>query len=210
MIQLAEQNNPTATFKVLDALKIHELNDLFDAIIVGFCLPYFAPMDAEHFIKNAYSALNKKVFYIFPLLEGNPQLWLPNSSSGDRTYFYYYHLNDLEKLLSSNQFKLLKTFHVEYEKSNNEKEIHTVLIAEKHKKVLLIIPLAFIEPMNNTIHFTVIEKDSKRVVNTYFGEYRNLMTLLKDQFYPDDFGECGGTGKCGTCVIRIKGLTGSS
>ncbi|MBP9213698.1 MAG: 2Fe-2S iron-sulfur cluster binding domain-containing protein [Chitinophagaceae bacterium] len=64
--------------------------------------------------------------------------------------------------------------------------------------------------MNNTIHFTVIEKDSKRVVNTYFGEYRNLMTLLKDQFYPDDFGECGGTGKCGTCVIRIKGLTGSS
>jgi hypothetical protein len=39
MIQLAEQNNPTATFKVLDALKIHELNDLFDAIIVGFCCP---------------------------------------------------------------------------------------------------------------------------------------------------------------------------
>ena len=27
MIQLAEQNNPTATFKVLDALKINELNE---------------------------------------------------------------------------------------------------------------------------------------------------------------------------------------
>ena len=65
MIQLAEQNNPTATFKVLDALKINELNDLFDAIIVGFCLPYFAPIDAENFIKNAYAALNKKgVLYL--------------------------------------------------------------------------------------------------------------------------------------------------
>ncbi|MBP9213697.1 MAG: class I SAM-dependent methyltransferase [Chitinophagaceae bacterium] len=132
MIQLAEQNNPTATFKVLDALKIHELNDLFDAIIVGFCLPYFAPMDAEHFIKNAYSALNKKGVLYLSFVEGNPiNSGYQTASSGDRTYFYYYHLNDLEKLLSSNQFKLLKTFHVEYEKSNNEKEIHTVLIAEK-------------------------------------------------------------------------------
>jgi 2Fe-2S ferredoxin len=63
--------------------------------------------------------------------------------------------------------------------------------------------------MNNTILFTVIEKDSKRVVNTYFGEYRNLMTLLKDQFYPDDFGECGGTGIRNLCYSN-KGLTGSS
>jgi hypothetical protein len=88
-------------------------------------------MDAEHFIKNAYSALNKKVFYIFPLLKEILNSGYQTASSGDRTYFYYYHLNDLEKLLSSNQFKLLKTFHVEYEKSNNEKEIHTILIAEK-------------------------------------------------------------------------------
>ncbi len=132
MIQLAEQNNPTATFKVLDALKINELNDLFDAIIVGFCLPYFAPIDAENFIKNAYAALNKKGVLYLSFVEGNPtDSGYQTGSSGDSTYFYYYHLNDLEKLLSSNQFKILKTFQVEYEKSNNEKEIHTILIAEK-------------------------------------------------------------------------------
>ena len=48
------------------------------------------------------------------------------------------------------------------------------------------------------------------MVETYNGEYRNLMCLLRDQVSLDDFGECGGMGRCATCVIRIKGLTGNS
>ena len=29
------------------------------------------------------------------------------------------------------------------------------------------------------------------------------MTLLYDKFYVEDFGECKGTGRCGTCHIHI-------
>lgn len=36
------------------------------------------------------------------------------------------------------------------------------------------------------------------------------MCLLLDQLYLDEFGVCGGMGRCGTCVIRIEGLTGAS
>jgi 2Fe-2S ferredoxin len=64
--------------------------------------------------------------------------------------------------------------------------------------------------MTNKIHFTVIENNIKHSIETYHGEYRNLMYLLKDKLLLDEFGECGGIGRCGTCVIRAEGITGSS
>ena len=41
-------------------------------------------------------------------------------------------------------------------------------------------------------------------------EYRNLMSLLKDKLCPEDFGQCGGMGRCGTCLIKLSGVSGSS
>ena len=64
--------------------------------------------------------------------------------------------------------------------------------------------------MDSKIHFTLIDNNKKHQIETYHGEYRNLMYLLKDKLSDEDFGECGGTGRCGTCVIRAKGITGSS
>ena|SRR5436190_10369537 len=50
---------------------------------------------------------------------------------------------------------------------------------------------------------------------TYFlesneNEYRNLMSLLKDKICPEDFGQCGGIGRCGTCLIKLSGVSGDS
>lgn len=64
--------------------------------------------------------------------------------------------------------------------------------------------------MKNNIKFSVIINNSKQAVDTYVGEYRNLMCLLRDKVSLDEFGECGGMGRCATCVIRINGLTGNS
>jgi 2Fe-2S ferredoxin len=32
------------------------------------------------------------------------------------------------------------------------------------------------------------------------------MALLNDKIYLEDFGECKGMGRCGTCIIKIEGL----
>ncbi|HNE50289.1 MAG: 2Fe-2S iron-sulfur cluster-binding protein [Chitinophagales bacterium] len=61
-----------------------------------------------------------------------------------------------------------------------------------------------------SIHFTVLVYGSTYSLQTYEGEYRNLMVLLKDKLFVDYFGECGGLGRCGTCVIKIKGLSGAA
>ena len=53
------------------------------------------------------------------------------------------------------------------------------------------------------IQFTIINEEEVCVVETYTGEYKNLMSLITDKIYVDNFGECRGMGRCGTCVIEI-------
>ena len=64
--------------------------------------------------------------------------------------------------------------------------------------------------MNHIIHFTLLENNKQIPIQTDHGEYRNLMYLMKDKLLLDEFGECGGIGRCGTCVIRAVGITGIS
>lgn len=56
---------------------------------------------------------------------------------------------------------------------------------------------------NCDIKFTVSDNDTVHVIETYSGEYRNLMSLIADKIYPEDFGECKGMGRCGSCLIEI-------
>ena len=60
------------------------------------------------------------------------------------------------------------------------------------------------------IRFTVIENDSEQIISTHHGDYANLMFLLKDELQLDSFGECGGVGRCATCLVTIKGISGAS
>lgn len=64
--------------------------------------------------------------------------------------------------------------------------------------------------MKNKIQFTVFEDNTEFQIETFNGEYRNLMALLNDKIYLDSFGECGGVGRCATCTINIIGISGNS
>jgi ferredoxin, 2Fe-2S len=53
------------------------------------------------------------------------------------------------------------------------------------------------------IVFTVIFNNKKYKIQTYQGEYRNLMQLISDKIFIEDFGDCKGMGRCGTCMVII-------
>lgn len=57
------------------------------------------------------------------------------------------------------------------------------------------------------IQFTAYSESEKYELQTYEGEYRNLMVLLCDKMYIENFGECKGMGRCGTCAVKIEGLS---
>lgn len=54
------------------------------------------------------------------------------------------------------------------------------------------------------IHFTILYGGDVYPVSCRRGSYRSLMVFLRDQFFPDAFGECGGMGRCGTCIVALR------
>ena len=56
------------------------------------------------------------------------------------------------------------------------------------------------------IIFNLVYLDETITVATYEGEFRNLMVLINEKIYVEDFGECKGIGRCGTCLIEVEGL----
>jgi 2-polyprenyl-3-methyl-5-hydroxy-6-metoxy-1,4-benzoquinol methylase len=132
MIELAKKNNPTATFSLLDIRNIDDIKTKFDAVVCGFCLPYLSNIDSYKLIKDCYSLLNDNGLIYLSFVEGDySKSQFQVGSSGYRSYFYYYNLNDLTKLLAENNFKECKEFKVTYKKTENHIDIHTILIAKK-------------------------------------------------------------------------------
>lgn len=57
-------------------------------------------------------------------------------------------------------------------------------------------------PAENIV-ITVVSDGEEHELHTFPGEYRNLMVLIYDKIYIEDFGDCRGMGRCGTCLIEV-------
>lgn len=132
MIALARKNNPEATFTVMDARKIGELDTKFDAIIAGFCIPYFSPTECEQFVVNAKHLLNEHGLIYISFVEGtSSQSGLKTNKNGNSVYFNYHELETLKGLLRANGFKDEHIWKVDFKRPENEIEVHTILTARK-------------------------------------------------------------------------------
>ena len=62
----------------------------------------------------------------------------------------------------------------------------------------------------NKIAITIINTGEEYTVKTHLHEFRNLMALLNNSIYLENFGECGGQGRCATCMVKVAGLRGDA
>ncbi len=132
MIALAKNNNPSANFAIMDCRQIDKIETKFDGIICGFCLPYLSHADSQKFIADCYDLLNENGFIYISFVEGDPNKSdYQVGSSGDKSFFYFYDLNDLKNELAYNNFDDFKIFKVSYHKSETQIETHTILTARK-------------------------------------------------------------------------------
>ncbi len=132
MIELAIKNNPTASFAIMDSRQIDDIKTKFDGIICGFCLPYISQTDSIKLITDCYKLMNENGLIYLSFVEGDPNKSdFQVGSSGDRSYFYFHNLDDLKTQFVESKFDELKTFKVEYKKSETEIDIHTILTARK-------------------------------------------------------------------------------
>ena len=132
MIQLAQKNNPTATFKVMDARAINTLATEFDAIIAGFCLPYLSKEESTKWIKDCSDLLPENGILYFSAIEGDySQSGYETSSDGQHKMYIYYHQEDyLMESLEENNFELLHLNRKSYPKPNQLTATHIIFIAK--------------------------------------------------------------------------------
>ncbi len=132
MIDLAQKNNPTAQFQIMDIRSIRDLNKTYQAIIAGFCIPYLAMKEVQQFMDHCAKLLvNKGILYL-SFVEGNyGKSKFQTGSTGDRIFFHYYETDYLLKLLNDQKFHLMERLELPYQKSASEIETHIILIAKK-------------------------------------------------------------------------------
>ncbi len=132
MVELAKKNNPSAEFTVMDSREIDRLDQKFDGIICGFCLPYLSTLDAVKLIADFENLLTNGGLVYLSFVEGEPhQSGYKTGSSGDRAYFYYHHLEEIKRLLIANNLVEIALFLKKYPKNDGTEEVHTIIIAQK-------------------------------------------------------------------------------
>lgn len=132
MIALAEKNNPTATFKVMDSRHISALTSQYDAMVCGFCLPYLSSSDTQQLIHNMGELVRKGGMVYISFVEGAPESSeYQTGSSGDQVFFYYHELEFVTRQLANRGFGEINSCKINYKKNDTETQQHTILTAIK-------------------------------------------------------------------------------
>lgn len=136
MIRLAEYNNPSAGFRVMDCRKIDTLQQEFDAIICGFCMPYLSKDECIKLIKDCSLLLKNDGILYFSTIENDyEKSTFETSSDGQHTMFVYYHEEGyLQKALREIYFELVELTRKNFPKADGTTSSHMIFIARKITK----------------------------------------------------------------------------
>jgi cyclopropane fatty-acyl-phospholipid synthase-like methyltransferase len=139
MTELAKKNNPAAVVKVLDARQLGSLSQKFDAMVMGFCLPYLMKEDVEGLFEHAYSLLNDGGMIYLSTIEGeySASALQTSSSTGRSAYTYYYNEDLLKTLYSSDRFEAVYTGRVRLSLPNAPDNTDLIIILRKKPKTTL-------------------------------------------------------------------------
>lgn len=109
MLDLARNNNPTAKFQQMDCREIDKIEQKFDGITCGFCLPYLTREEAIELIVSASRLLKPDgVFYLSTMEENDvSKSKYQISSAGDRVWVNYHQEDYLSKAFLENNFEVI-------------------------------------------------------------------------------------------------------
>jgi len=132
MIALAQKNNPSASFQLLDCREMLSLKSNYDAIMCGFGLPYLSKKEAIQFIADAYKVLNRNgVLYLSTMEDDNTQSRWQKGSSGDEIFMNYHEAGYLKAALAAAPFKILTEERKSYQYADGTAIVDIILIAKK-------------------------------------------------------------------------------
>lgn len=134
MVNHAQKNNPQATFQVLDARNINEINNTFQGIVCGFCIPFLSATDVATFIAHCANLLTPQgLLYLSFVADTEGTSGYKQGNTGSQVYFNYHALETITTILKCNEFNLIKQYQIPYPTGKETFEKHTVLLAQWSK-----------------------------------------------------------------------------
>ncbi|WP_428659431.1 class I SAM-dependent methyltransferase [Runella sp.] len=132
MLNLAQINNPTAEFQLMDCRDIALIGKKYNAIMCGFCLPYLSREEAAKLIVDAYRLLEHEgVLYLSTMEDDYSKSGLKKSSSGSEIYMHYHPGDELVDALNEIGFKIIDLQRKDFPTNDGSKTTDLVIIAQK-------------------------------------------------------------------------------
>ena len=136
MLELARENEPDASFQLLDARNIRGLGRSFDAIMCGFLLPYLTPAEALQLITDAHASLRERGVLFLSKMEDDPARsgFKPSSSGqGESAYIQYYEGYFLTNGLKANGFSVVHLDRKAYARRDGSLTTDVLILARKNR-----------------------------------------------------------------------------
>ena len=115
MLELAKENNPSASFQLMDCRDLHRIKDRYDGIVAGFCLPYLSQEEAKKLIHDASKILNANgALYISTMEDDYGRSGLQTGSNGSQVFMHYHQADYLTKFCIDEGFRILHMSRKEY------------------------------------------------------------------------------------------------
>ena len=134
MITLAQKNNPTGQFQLMDCRDIGTLDKKYDGIMCGFAMPYLSKEETLKLISDASKIIHPKgLFYISTIEDDYSKSTFKKGSTGEEIFMHYHEADYLIKALEESGFKILKTDRKEYVIADGTDTTDLILIAQKNQ-----------------------------------------------------------------------------
>lgn len=132
MIALAKQNVPLARFEIMNIKDIGQLDDIYDAIVSGFCMPYLSKEENLNLLKDIQKLLNPNgILYLSTIAGDYDKSAYETSSDGQfKTFVHYYSERDVQNLLEKTGFRMIQLFKKKWTNSKGITSTHLIFIAE--------------------------------------------------------------------------------
>ena len=132
MIELAQQNNANASFKVMDCRKISTLEDTYNLVVCAFCTPYLSLIETTKLINDIFSLLtNNGLLYLSTMEDDYVKSGFETGSKGDSVFIHYYDESLLSSILIAAGFTIDSVARVNSTMGNGKKVTDLILIAKK-------------------------------------------------------------------------------
>ncbi|MBD3317226.1 MAG: methyltransferase domain-containing protein [Chitinivibrionales bacterium] len=131
MIETAKRAIPQGEF-LCNNIVDYKSENTFNAVIIGFGVPYLNQYETEELLKNTYANLKCGGYLYLSFMHGNDEGFETPSFNPDVEVYIYYHLESkIEVELKEQNFDILKQWRLPYFEPNGSITTDVVMIAQK-------------------------------------------------------------------------------